>query len=145
MLIPITEGDPAAWDVVESGQGRVSVRPPDLTDIRIAAVKSAYLAACSLLSEIPDTARAVALRNELMAVRDTPRGTTPLVGQVIASLRILRGPAEPRPGEITLVHLSTWRDRQYWIAFHDTVFVEWPLELGLLLPHLKKANARKSS
>jgi len=145
MLIPITEGDPAAWNIVESGQGRVSIRGPDFTDIRIAAVKSAYLAACSLLSEIPDTARAVALRNELMAVRDIPRGTTPSVGQVTASLRLLRGPSEPKPGEIALVHLPTWRDRPYWIAFHDSVFVEWPLELGLLIPHLRKANTRESS
>lgn len=145
MLIPITEGDPAAWDIVESGQGRVSVRASDPSDIRIAAVKSAYLAACALLSEIPDTAQAVALRSELMALRDIPRGTTPEVGRVTASLRILRGPSEPKPGEIALVHLPTWKDRPYWISFNDTVFVEWPLELGLLIPHLKKANAQKSS
>jgi len=145
MLIPITEGDPAAWDIVETGQGRVSFLAPDPLDIRIAAVKSAYLAACSLLSEIPDTGQAVALRRELIALRDIPRGTTPSVGQVTASLRILRSPSEPKPGEIALVHFPSWRDRPYWISFNDTVFVEWPLELGLLIPHLKKAKPREAS
>jgi hypothetical protein len=140
MLIPITDGDPAAWDIVKTGRGRVSIKAPDSADIQIAAAKSAYLAACSLLSNIPDSARAAALRNELIAVRDVPRGTTPLVGKVTGSLRLMRGPSEPRTGEITLVHLPAWRDHQYWIAFNDSVFVEWPLELGLLIPHLRRAN-----
>lgn len=142
MLIPITDGDPAAWDIVESGRGRVSVRAPDPSNIQIAAVKSAYLAACALLSEIPDTAQAATLRRELIALRDIPRGSTPEVGRVTSSLRIMRGPSEPKPGEIALVHFPTWRYHQYWISFNDSFFVEWPLELGLLVPHLKSANTQ---
>jgi len=144
MLIPISDGDPAAWDIVKSGRGRVSVHRPNPADTRIASVKSAYLAACALLSDIPDSPRGVALRNELIAVRDTPRGTSPSVGRVSASLQIFRGPSEPTPGEVTLVHLPVWREHPYWISFNSSVFVEWPLELGLLVPFLKNALAESS-
>lgn len=143
MLIPISDGDPAAWDIVKTGFGRVSFRPVDKAAVPVAAVKSAFLAACAVLDELPDSPRSDALRRDLLAARDSSRATTSMQGSSISELKIVRGPLEPVPGEVAVVHLPIWREHQYWIAFHNSVFVEWPLELGLLLPHLRAANTER--
>lgn len=96
---------------------------------RLAALKSAYLAACLLLRTIPDTPESVAVRAELMAVRDLRRRQRIEGGPTAAKLRLGRSQGPAVPGEVALVQTrpSDGSEPEIAISLARTLLVSWPI------------------
>jgi hypothetical protein len=75
----------------------------NVTRMRVAAVKSACLAACAAMRAVPRSPRAGELRSELLALRDVSHTKRPQLSPLMKSIQIARTAAEPAPGEIVLM------------------------------------------
>jgi hypothetical protein len=120
--------DPAVARIL-SGGGQFSMHYSELNTARVhvAAVKSAYLAACVALREVPRTPRSEELRLALVAARDSPRDARIDATDLMKSIRIGRLSGEPLPGEIRLMATRPDAGRVV-ISFNRVVAIDWPLE-----------------
>lgn len=129
LLLDPARTDPTIGQMMRAG-GAVEMAyvPQDPNRLRLAAMKSAYLGACLLLRSIPDAPEAVAIREELLAARDVPRGTPIAVSPRCASLRIAKGTGPSVPGEIALMRITTTDEdeSEFAISLGRTLFVTWP-------------------
>lgn len=96
---------------------------------RLAALKSAYLAACLLLRTIPDTPEANAVRAELTGVRDLRRRQRIEGGPMATRLRLGRSQGPAVPGEVALVQTrpSDGSKPEIAISLARTLLVSWPV------------------
>lgn len=132
VLFETGSSHPDIDEMLRSGAFSIEYVPLDPKAAHIAAVKSAYLAACVFLKEVPDTPQATAIRAELIQVRDRRRGAEWEISPLLQSIRKLQSGEVPTPGEIRLVHIKE-RDgsRTLAISFNRAFAVEWPLEASL--------------
>jgi hypothetical protein len=122
--------DPAVQNQFGPGaQFSMTFTEPDRARYRLAALKSAYLAVCLLLRSIPQTPQAAAIRAELLAERDAPRGHRVSASPVRDSLEIWRSHGPAMPGEIALVRARPADTATPVIALSlaRTLLVTWPI------------------
>ncbi|WP_281154244.1 HNH endonuclease [Streptomyces sp. HYC2] len=119
--------------------------PPDARRYRLAALKSAYLGACLLTKSIPETPEAIAIRAELMAVRDLPRRARPNSSALCDRLSITKSQGPAVPGEIALVRTnpSDGGASEFAISLSRTLMVSWPIG-GYLVSVDDKADRDRS-
>jgi hypothetical protein len=125
------KSDPEVDRILQAGAPFEMTYPEaDTARMHVAAVKSAYLAACAALRAVPRTPRADALRAELVAMRDLPRSQRLQLGPLIESIRVARSAAEPTPGEIVLMAGAGADENsaRFVISFNRVFAVDWPLE-----------------
>jgi hypothetical protein len=127
VLIASDTPDADLHAMLASGELTAEIQPPDYRRVRLAALKSAYLAACLNLGQIPTTPSAVGIRAELLAIRDAPKGhavpPTPMAG-ALSLWRGYDGPQGP-PLAVASVGSEGTRLAAVWLA--GTVVVSWPL------------------
>ncbi len=125
------KSDPAVDRILQAGAPfEMTYSEADTARMHIAAVKSAYLAACVAMRAVPRTPRADVLRAELLALRDLPRSHRLQLSPLMESIRVARSAAEPAPGDIMLMtgpgaDNSTTR---FVISFSRVFAVDWPLD-----------------
>lgn len=123
--------DPAVDQILQNGASfEVTYAQADTARTHIAAVKTAYLAACVTMRVVPSSPRAEALRAELLAARDAPRSQRIELSPLMKAIRVARSAAEPAPGEIVLmVERGTEQTSPRFVLSFNRVFaVDWPLE-----------------
>lgn len=129
LLMQTGRADPAIHEVLEGGSFELHRIEPDTSAIHIGAIKNAYLAACVLMKEIPRTDRAIAIRADLLAARDSERGTRLELSPLLQSIRVARAAGEPVPGAIELVAMPGGAERlTFAISFSRVFAVDWPLD-----------------
>jgi hypothetical protein len=127
--------DPAFEQMLLSGKFEITYPVFDDVAFRLAAIKTAYLAACLFLKMIPSTNQAAALRAELMAARDHSGDGAFALSSLAESIRVRRTAASPVPGEIAFVQMiHPDYTTTYAISFNRVFSVDWPLEPILLVP-----------
>ena len=117
--------------LARGGGIEATFQTPDFTRVRLAILKSVYLAACLFLDELPQTARADAIRTELLNARDRPRSEHLILGAMAGSLAFGRWEdGERAPGEIALVSFTPpdTEAPQLYISLARVLLIEWPLE-----------------
>ncbi|MFT4307304.1 MAG: HNH endonuclease [Microbacterium sp.] len=123
--------DPAVDQILQNGGSFEMTYPQaDTTRTHVAAVKSAYLAACVTMRVVPTSPRAKALRADLLAARDAPRSQRLKLSPLMKSIRVARSASEPAPGELVLmVEGGTEQNSPRFVLSFNRVFaVDWPLE-----------------
>jgi HNH endonuclease len=129
LLMQNGRADPAIQELLESGAVEMHMVEPDTSAIHIGAIKSAYLAACVLMKEIPRTDRAAAIRAELLSARDSQRGTRLGLSPLFQSIRVARAAGAPQPGAVELVAMRGEAERlDFAISFSRVFAVDWPLD-----------------
>lgn len=113
------------------GEIETTYRLPDMNRVTLAILKSAFLASCLFLDELPETELSAAIREELLEVRDRSRKEPLTLGPMAVATAFgrLEG-ADPKPGEVALV-LFTPPDRkspELYISLARVILVRWPLE-----------------
>ncbi|MDT3343877.1 HNH endonuclease [Microbacterium aquilitoris] len=116
-------------DAIDAGEFTITWSLPHPQRVKLALLKSAYLAGCALLGYIPDTPLATEIRRLLVAVRDAPRDAPLPSSPVLENLRHFRS-YRPANGRVDLVR---WRDDgvsglAVGISLAGTVLVTWPME-----------------
>ncbi|MFE3884554.1 HNH endonuclease [Streptomyces lydicus] len=122
--------DPAITErMIAEAVIEMAYSPPDPRRYRLAALKSAYLGACLLLKSIPETPEAVAIRDELMSVRDLPRRQRPAISRLCAELSLAKSQGPAAPGEIALVRTrpADGSAPELAISLARTLLVAWPI------------------
>jgi hypothetical protein len=129
VLFQVGQSDPNFDRMIQSGKIEFTIPVFNDKAFRLAALKSAYLAACLMLKAVPRTERADAIRAELVAARDRPRDEAFELSPLAQSIQVARTAVDPQPGEIALV-LMTHGDgsASYAISFNRVFAVDWPLE-----------------
>lgn len=131
IVMPERGSDPGAEFTARLRQGgKVNShwRRPAPAEIKNGMLKSAYLAACLHLGEVPDVESAEAIRRELVAVTDAPRRTDIVAGPRAAGLQFYRTGAPPTVA-LGLMHapgLPNGEGQEHLIALAGTVLVDWP-------------------
>ena len=127
--------DPAFQQMLLSGKFEITYPVFDDVAFRLAAMKTAYLAACLFLRMVPRTAHAAAIRAELIAARDHAGDGRFVLSSFAESIRVRRTAVNPAPGEIAFVQLIHADDSITWaISFNRVFSVDWPLDPIFLLP-----------
>jgi HNH endonuclease len=117
----------------QGGHFDITYRDPDPAAIKIAGLKHAYLAACLAIRGVPDTPRARAIRDELVAARDQPRGMPLPLGPIAEATEVRITGMEPVEQSILIVdwmHASGKTLTEVVLA--GTISVTWPFESELL-------------
>jgi len=136
VLLPEGAVDPQIADKFQGGANfNLHYSPPDIRRVRIAALKSAYLAACLVTGEILTTPEADQVRAELLAARDQRRRDTPLLGPAAQAIRLARTHGPALPGQIALVHAqpSDDSDPHFAVSLAGTLLVSWVFGGGIRL------------
>lgn len=120
--------DPAVNQIIREHEFEMSYVPIDATRSHIAAVKTAYLAGCVALRQIPRTPHADALRTALLSARDVPRTQDLTVDDTVTSIKVARSAHQPNPGEIVLMAFSDGSEPAMIISFNRVFAVNWPLD-----------------
>ncbi|MFD4613393.1 HNH endonuclease [Streptomyces sp. NPDC058440] len=140
------DGGPVDPEIMQSMLAQPSFAmtysPPDIRRYRLAALKSAYLGACLLTKSIPETPEAIAIRAELMEVRDLPRRTRPKASALCDRLSITKSQGPAVLGEIALVKTNPpdGAAPEFAISLSRTLMVSWPIG-GYLVSVDDKGNA----
>lgn len=126
--------DPGAAHVLaHNAEFEMRLHPPSGDVVRLAALKSAYLGACLLLRHIPDTPRAMAIRDELVEARDAPRKGHLPIGPVAKSTKAFKTGMRPLGTSVALVEWQqAFGGSGTHIVLAGTVTTAWPLEEHLV-------------
>lgn len=119
--------DPAIDEMFESGTFAITHTLPSDHRVRIALLKSAYLAACCVLGVIPPSPRAAEIRRLLVQVRDAPRGDALPPSPLLDDLAFHRSYAAATAG-LWLVGWEEGDEITIGLSLAGTVVVSWPLE-----------------
>lgn len=116
-------------NAVEAGEFTMTWVLPDEHRVKLALLKSAYLAGCVLLGDIPETPLATKIRRLLVAVRDAPRDEPLPSSPILDNLQFFRS-YRPANGRVDLV---LWQpdgapQATVGISLTGTVLVTWPME-----------------
>lgn len=127
--------DSALHQMLSSGEFQFEFAPPDRRKVRLAALKSSYLAVCLEQRRIPMTATAEAVRAELIAARDAPDRHAIPEGPRAQALNLWRSFGPPQGPSVALarpVGSATpsgvgvaGTDVIVWLA--GTLGISWPL------------------
>ena len=128
--------DPAiAGKFLPGNRVTMSFQRPDPHRYRLAALKSAYLGACLLLGEIPESPDADEIRTEILAARDLGPRKRPNISERTARLQLSRSQGPAVPGEVALMETQSLSGQPGMaISLARTLLVSWPLNgwfLGL--------------
>lgn len=106
----------------------MSFAEPDRARYRLAALKNAYLGACLMRRQIPETPQAVAIRAELVAARDAGRREALEVSPLCDGLQIWKSHGPAVPGEIALVCIQPPDAASpiFALSLARTLVVSWP-------------------
>ncbi len=126
-LLDVGKVDPEIDAMFESGEFTITHTFPSEQRVRLALLKSAYLAACCLMRAIPATPRAIAIRELLMKARDAPRRDPLPQSPILDELRFHRSFGEGSP-EIAIVAWPEDDEITIGVSLARTVLVSWPLE-----------------
>ncbi|WP_166792702.1 HNH endonuclease [Cryobacterium algoricola] len=138
--------DPSFQQMLLKGKFEITYPLFDDVAFRLAAIKTAYLAACLFLKMVPRTDNADALRAELVAARDHPGDGVFALSPFLESIRVRRTAANPVPGEIAFVQMLHADDSiTYAISFNRVFSVDWPLDPILLVPPGQPDNLSETS
>jgi HNH endonuclease len=106
----------------------LGIWPHNLPRVRLAALKSAYLAACILDGCIPDGDAADGMRDALVKVRNSPRSTALPACAAADTLEIARTFMAPDGEPVALAYGSgTKGEPTLWISFAGVFATSWPL------------------
>lgn len=130
ILIQRGDRDPSVESILHNGtEFEMTYYEADTARAHLAAVKTAYLAACTALRAIPRTPHADALRAELLAARDVPRTQRLKLSSLMSSIRVSRSRSAPAPGEILLMATTEPGGvERYALGFSRVFAVDWPLD-----------------
>jgi len=121
-------------------------REPDQAAVRLAALKHAYLAGCLAVRGVPDTPRARAIRAELLAARDTPRGTPLAIGPVAAGIDVRLAGTQPSYDGVLIVDWNpSSGGTRTEVLLAGSIWVSWPFEPDLLVKVDEVQAARDAS
>jgi hypothetical protein len=122
--------DPDLPRILGSGTGfSLEYAMPDLDRVRLALLKSAYLGACLLLGQIPQSDRANEIRAELLAAREASRTSPLTISEATKQLR--HGRSYLPAGEPTIglaVIAAADGGLEFSISMANVLAVDWPLE-----------------
>jgi hypothetical protein len=120
---------PAMLD--RGGEIEATYRLPDMDRVTLAILKSAFLASCLFLDDLPETELSAAIRKELLEVRDRSRKEPLTLGPMAVATAFgkLQG-ADPKPGEVALVLFTPpgKKTPELYISLARVILVRWPLE-----------------
>lgn len=119
--------DPAIAEMLSVGEFTITHTFPSEQRVRIALLKSAYLAACSVLGVIPASPRAEAIRALLVEVRDAPRDA-PLPASALLDELTFHRAYSAGDGEVWLVGRVESDELEISLSLAGTILVSWPLE-----------------
>lgn len=119
--------DPAIAQMLAAGAFELVPIEPDARRYKLAALKSAYLAACLFLGIVPDSPRATKVRELLLSVRDQPRDAPVPQDPLIDEIKIGRS-YRPADGRVVLCLDPTTAGRGWFISMAGTFATPWPLE-----------------
>lgn len=122
VLMP-RQGRPPAFDECSIEEEEVtalpeSVRAPDPVRVQLAALKSAYLAACVALGQVPSSPSAKGIQRGLRHVRDTDE--LPTTGFGFPVVRCPGG-QKRQPSQLVVI------GRETWISLAGVLLTPWPL------------------
>ena len=126
LLIDGPTSDPALTDIFRSGAFILHASEPDEASWRTALLKSAYLAACLVLGEIPVAEQAAAMRAELIAAADDPGVLAAGAGPHAKGLIVLRLFTDP-PYPLYAATVEREGTIIYGFGLGRFGFVSWPL------------------
>lgn len=121
-------GDEFGVRMREGGTVNSHWRRPSLDEIRNGMLKSAYLAACLHLGQVPDFESAASIRRELQSVSNAPRRSDVVAGPAASGLRFYRTGAPPTFA-LALMHGRGYpasEGPEHLISLGGTVLVDWP-------------------
>lgn len=119
--------DPGISQILEGSAFDMTFSAPDPGRVQVAILKSAYIAACIILEQIPVSDRAVAIREELAAALATPRNHRLEAGPIAESIRAHRTYRPATRGEVSLV-VEPGDPPTFLVSLADVLVVDWPLE-----------------
>lgn len=127
--------DSSLHQMLSSGELQFEFAPPDRLKVRLAALKSAYLAVCLDQRSIPMTPAADAVRAELIAARDAPDRRMIPTSPHAQALSLWRSFGPPHGPSVALARSASpatpsgagteGTDVIVWLA--GTVGISWPL------------------
>jgi len=127
-VLTATRADPAIAEMLNAG-GEVGIEfyEAEETRYRVALLKHAYLAACLYLGAIPECRAAVAVRAELIAVRDAQDRNDLPASPIAQSLRIGRS-YRPHDGVLFLAWMTREDEEEPALAVVlGGLVVSWPI------------------
>lgn len=125
MLFQVGRAAPEMRQILEAGQFDISYQAADMNAAHIAAIKSAYLAACLIVGEVPRTTVATKIRTELARAVGRPRGDRHRMSQRMQAIKLGRACVPPAPGEIVLLEDA---EGNHAIGFNRVFAVDWPID-----------------
>lgn len=125
MLFQVGRAAPEMRRILEAGEFDISYRAADMNATRIAATKSAYIAACLIVGEVPRAPLATEIRTELAAAVDRARSAPYKLSPRMEAIRIGRAGVPPTPGEIALLEDA---HGNHAIGFNRVFAVDWPID-----------------
>jgi hypothetical protein len=120
--------DPEVAAMLQAGEFEIVPNDSDPRRMRLGALKSAYLAACVLLRDVPITPLAVEIRRLLVHARDAPRAEIIETHPIIDSLEIGRSYAAGQPVVELVARQTASGQAEASLSLARTVVVSWPLE-----------------
>jgi hypothetical protein len=129
MLFQNGRSDPAFEQMLQVGSLEMTFTALDQRALALAAIKTAYIAACVIMREVPRTDRADAIREELLAARDRARDEDYELTDLAKSIKVSRAVAGPVAPEIALILMEhVDGSRSFAIGFNRVFAVDWPLD-----------------
>jgi hypothetical protein len=110
-------------------------RQRDMSRVKVAALKHAYLAACIALGRIPAGVQADNIRQLLMCARDVDRDAELPSNQILDDMEIWRTHAKPSGPSLALMAHERDGATELWISLAGVAGIRWPLpsfERGVL-------------
>lgn len=120
---------PGIRELIEHGDVNLQYIVPTDYELKVAALKTAYLTCCLLLGGIPMTPVAVQVRQELMAARNSNKNSPPPESEVLRRLIVKKSGDDPVPGEVTLIATRLEDDSlAYAFGFNQFWTATWPID-----------------
>lgn len=120
--------DPDIARMLDSGDFSLLVAAADPRRMRVALLKSAYIAACALAGEILDTPLAAQTRELLVRMRDLPRREVVPEHALLDDLHFGRSYVEAIPEVRLTISEAADGSRDFAIELAGVVAVRWPFE-----------------
>lgn len=122
------KSDPKVAEILRLGAFELLEKPLDQNAVRLAALKSAYLAACLFLEGIPVSAKSIEARALLVAARDTNVPSELPHSRMLDELKIGRSFASANGRIELVVPKGSDNLNELTVSLMGTLSVSWPLE-----------------
>lgn len=124
--------DPAIATMMESGDFSLLVPAADRRRMRVALLKSAYIAACVLAGEILYTSLAAQTRELLVQMRDLPRHEAVPQHPLLDDLQFGRSYVAGIPEVRLMISEAAGGTSAFAIELAGVIAVDWPFERAIL-------------